>query len=100
MQTPAKLSDINIVSLPLVTHINSSPEEIYETEKINIKKQLPQLCPYQEFLKSRILNLKDLIKMSAKISSSQLSNDFNDDATKDLIDDATCNALVYILQKV
>ena len=45
IQTPTKSSDIDIVSLLLVTHPNSSPEEIYE-----IKKLCPQVSVYRYFL--------------------------------------------------
>ena len=37
IKTPAKPSEIDIVSLPLVTHLNFSPEEIYESKKLQIK---------------------------------------------------------------
>ena len=41
IKTPAKSSETDIVSLPLVTHLNFSPEEIYESKKLKMKK----LCP-------------------------------------------------------
>ena len=42
IKTPAKPSVIDIVSLPLVTHLNFSPEKIYESKKLKIKNFVPK----------------------------------------------------------
>ena len=42
IKTPAKPGEIDIVSLPLVTHLHFSPEEIYENKKLKIKNCVPK----------------------------------------------------------